>query len=200
MNQQEFLAELRNALSGLPQDDIEERLAFYTEMIDDRMEEGMTEQEAVAGIGSIGDIVSQTISEVPLTKIVKTNIKQKRSLRAWEIVLIVLGFPLWFSLLAAVAAVALALYIVVWALVLCLWAIEVSLWACAICGIAAAVLYAVKGFGLQALAMLGMAIFCAGISIFLFYGCVAATKGAFCLTKKAALAVKSLLIRKETAK
>ena len=39
MTKQEFLAELRRGLSGLPQNDIEERLNFYSEMIDDRMEE-----------------------------------------------------------------------------------------------------------------------------------------------------------------
>ncbi len=33
MNKQEFLTDLRKALSGLPQDDIEERIAFYGEMI-----------------------------------------------------------------------------------------------------------------------------------------------------------------------
>lgn len=41
MSKQEFLAELRKALSGLPQGDIEDRLTFYSEMIDDRMEEGL---------------------------------------------------------------------------------------------------------------------------------------------------------------
>ena len=46
MNKREFLASLRNGLYGLPQDDIEERLGFYAEMIDDRMEEGLTEEQA----------------------------------------------------------------------------------------------------------------------------------------------------------
>ena len=30
MSKQEFLAQLRKGLSGLPQDDIEERLTFYS--------------------------------------------------------------------------------------------------------------------------------------------------------------------------
>ena len=47
MNKQEFLSLLRRELSGLPQGDIEERVGFYAEMIDDRMEEGLTEEEAV---------------------------------------------------------------------------------------------------------------------------------------------------------
>ena len=48
MNKQEFLSQLRKGLAGLPQNDIEERLAFYGEMIDDRIEEGLSEEEAVS--------------------------------------------------------------------------------------------------------------------------------------------------------
>ena len=59
MRKQEFLAKLRKGLSGLPQDDIEERLIFYSEMIEDRKEEGLSEEEAVAAIGSVDEIVAQ---------------------------------------------------------------------------------------------------------------------------------------------
>ena len=37
MNKEAFLAELRDRLSGLPADGLEERISFYREMIDDRM-------------------------------------------------------------------------------------------------------------------------------------------------------------------
>ena len=67
MDKQRFLSELRNSLSGIPHDELEERLVFYSEMIDDRMEEGMTEEEAVAGIGPVGEVVNQILSEVPLS-------------------------------------------------------------------------------------------------------------------------------------
>ena len=47
MNKQEFLARLQKGLSGLPGEEIEEHLAFYSEMIDDRMEDGIPEETAV---------------------------------------------------------------------------------------------------------------------------------------------------------
>ena len=50
MNKREFLEQLKKELSGLPQSDIEDRLTFYGEVIDDRTEEGMTESEAVSGV------------------------------------------------------------------------------------------------------------------------------------------------------
>lgn len=42
MSKEEFLTRLRSALAGLPQNEVNERIAFYGEMIDDRMEEGAT--------------------------------------------------------------------------------------------------------------------------------------------------------------
>ena len=124
----------------------------------------------------------------------------KRALRAWEIVLLVLGFPLWFPLLLAAAVIVLALYIVLWVLVIVLWAIEVSLWACALGGIAAAVISFVEGNVLQGIMLIGAALALTGLSISLFFGCVAASKGVVRLAKKIARGMKSLFIRKERAK
>lgn len=197
MNKQEFLTELRNALNGLPQEDIEERIAFYGEMIDDRIEEGMSEEEAVAGIGTVEEVRQQIMADIPLAKLVKETIKPKRRWRVWEIILIILGFPVWFPLLVAAGAVLLSLYVVAWSLIISLWAIEVSLWACVLIGAAVAAVYLTQGQALPALMMLGAGVFSAGVSIFMFFGCVAASKGIVKLTKKALLGIKSLFIRKE---
>ena len=61
MDKAQFLDELKKRLAGLPQSDLEERLQFYGEMIDDRVEDGLTEAEAVAGIGSVDEIVSDPV-------------------------------------------------------------------------------------------------------------------------------------------
>ena len=58
MCKQEFLSQLRARLGGLPHRDVEERLNFYGEMIDDRMEEGRSEDEAVSDIGSVEEIAA----------------------------------------------------------------------------------------------------------------------------------------------
>lgn len=52
MTKEEFLTKLSNGLSGYPAKDREEYLLFYGEMIDDRMEEGLTEEDAVGEIGT----------------------------------------------------------------------------------------------------------------------------------------------------
>lgn len=200
MNKQEFLSDLRSVLSGLPQDDIEERIAFYGEMIDDRMEECMSEEEAVAGIGTVDEIKAQIVADIPLHKLVKEKVKPKRALHVWEFFLIALGFPIWFPLLIAVGAIFLSLYIVIWAIIVSLWAIEISLWAGVIGGIGTAVIYFVQGDIIPALMMLGTTFLIAGLLIFTFFGCVEASKGILKLTKKAGVAVKSIFIKKEIAK
>lgn len=200
MTKQEFLAQLQSGLSGLPQKDVEERLSFYSEIIDDKMEEGVAEEVAVAGIGPLDEIVSQTVADTPLAKLVKEKIKPKRALRAWEILLLVLGSPLWLPLSIAAFAVLLSVYAVVWALLISLWAVEVSLAACAVSGVACGAFYVIVGGGSAGLALLGAGIFFSGLSVFLFFGCTGATRGVVRLTKKIALGVKSLFIKKEDAR
>lgn len=200
MTKQEFLEELRNGLSGLPQDDIEERLTFYSEMIDDRMEEGLTESDAVSAIGSVDEITDQIISETPFTKLVKEKVKPSRALRAWEIVLLILGAPLWIPLLIAVTAVIFSCYAVIWSAIISLWAAEVSIGATSIGALIIAVVAIVQGNVLPGIAMFGIALICAGLTIFFFFGCKEVTKGILILTKKAALGVKSMIVKKESAK
>lgn len=199
MSKQEFLAQLRKSLSGLPQDDIEERLTFYSEMIDDRMEEGLSEEDAVRGVGSVDTILSQIVADIPLSKLVKERIKPEKRPRVWEIVLLVLGSPVWLSLMIAAFAVMLSLYAVLWSVILSLWAAFASLIGCAFGGIAAGIGFALNGNVLTGIVIIGAGMVCAGLSIFLFYGCRAATKGTLLLTKKIALGIKNCFIKREEA-
>ncbi len=172
MTKQEFLARLRNGLSVLPQDDREERLTFYSEMIDDRMEDELSEEEAVCKIGDVDQLISQITIDVPPEKT-----KTRRRIRPWEIVLLILGSPIWLSLLLAAFAVMLSIC-------LSLWAVFVSLAACALGGIVAGIGFACNGHAIPGLAMIGAGLVCAGLSVFMFYGCKAATKGMWRLIKR----------------
>ena len=199
MHKQEFLAQLRRGLTGLPQDDISERLTFYSEMIDDRMEEGLTEAEAVAAIGSVDKIVSQIIADIPFSKIAKERIKPKRRLNTLDIILLVLSCPVWLSLAIAAIAVVISLYVSLWSIIISLWAVFVSLAASSLGGITACAIFIIRGSRYAGLAMLAAGIVLAGLSIFMLYGCKAATKGILLLTKKIAIGIKNCLIKKEGA-
>lgn len=199
MSKQEFLAQLRKGLSGLPQDDVDERVNFYSEMIEDRMEEGLSEAEAVSAVGPVDEIAAQIVADMPLTKLVKEKVKPKRRLKAWEIVLLALGSPVWLSLLVAAFAVILSLYVVLWSVIISLWAVFASFIGCALGGIAAGIAFAIGVNGLTGVAMLGAGIVCAGLSIFLFFGCKAATIGTLLLTKRIALGIINWFVKKEEA-
>lgn len=200
MTKTEFIIELIEKLSSLPADEVEQRVGFYSEIIDDYIEEGMSEQEAVAKIGSIDQIAAQILSEIPISILVKEKMRKKRKMRGWEIVLLILGFPLWLPLLIAFFTVVFSLYISLWAVVVSLWAVEVALWGYAFGGFASGIVFAFNGNTPSGLFMIASAIVCAGLSIFLFYGCKAATKGMVLLGKKILLGFKNCLIKKEGAK
>ena len=75
MSKAEFLTKLRESLNGLAPADINTSMEFYSEIIDDRMEEGLSEEDAVACLGSIDVIRYKVLEAVPITKIVKEKIK-----------------------------------------------------------------------------------------------------------------------------
>ena len=199
MSKQEFLEQLKKGLSGLPQADIEEQLNFYGEMIDGRIEEGFSEEDAISEIGNISEIIQAVLADIPLSKLVKEKITPKRKLRAWEITLIILGIPFWFPILSACFAVVFSLYIVLWSLIISLWAIEVSIFACAFGGFVSGVIFILYSNALTGCAFIGISLVCVGVSIFFLYGCKFATKGCIFLTKKIILGSKNLFINKEEA-
>lgn len=197
MTKAEFMLQLRKNLSGLPKKDIEDRLNFYDEMIDDRVEEGKTEEEAVLEIGSVEEVAAQIIAEIPFIKIAKERMKPQRRLKTWEIVLLVLASPIWGALLIAAFSVMISLYAVLWSLIVCVWAIFVAFAACAIAGGIGGAVGVFAGSSLGGVAMIGVGIFCAGLAIFLFFGCIAATGGSARLTKRIALGLKKCFVKKE---
>ena len=190
MRKKEFLSALRRKLKGLPKREIEERISFYGEMIDDRVEEGCSEEEAVAKTGNVDKISRQILKESRMSK-------SKRKRKPWEIALFWIGSPLWISLGAAAFAVAISLYAALWAIVVSLWAVFVALVASAIGGVVISLPFAISGNAATGIAILGAALVCGGVAILGFYGCRAATKGAWWLTKKS-LGIKKCFRKKET--
>lgn len=183
MNKQEFLAQLRHKLSGLPQEDVEERVTFYREMIEDRIEEGLSEKEAVAAVGHIDEIVAQILADIPLVETKKKSAKTKKRLDAWQIILLAVGSPIWLSLGIAAIAVILSLYISMWAIIISLWAVYGALLGCAFGGVALGFILVCSGNALPGTALIGSGMVFGGLSVFMFYGCKAAARGVVTLTK-----------------
>lgn len=210
MTKLKFLLELEKKLSALPQEDIEERLTFYSEMIEDRVEEGISEEEAIAQIGTVEDIAAQILSEhiaeppprneeAVTTEEISAAVdeKVKHTFKTWELVLLIAGSPIWFSLLIAILAIGFSLFAAFWSIVISLWAVFASLVACAVALPIAAVYFICTGYTYSGLVVIATSLVCGGLAIFFFYGCKLATKGMALLTKLAAISLKKCIHRKE---
>lgn len=162
MTKQLFLNELAAALHSLPREERYRTLGYYDELIDDRMEDGQSEEDAVASLGEPQQVAREILGEeepAPSTS---------KGRRVWLIVLLVLGFPLWGSLLVTAAVVLLCVF-------LCLFLPAFVLGVMALCLLAGAVLgvvgtpFLIADTGLAAglfqlglaVGMLGLAALCA---------------------------------------
>lgn len=197
MTKNDFYFELSKKLSALPIQEVEQRWEFYSEIIDDYIEDGLSEEEAVLKLGSVDEIATQILSETPLSMIVKEKIKHKRKMNAWEIVLLVLGFPVWFPILISVLVVLFSVYMVLWSVIFTFWAVFASFVATAIAGLLAGIVFIPLGLFLQGFLFIACSFVLAGLSIFCFFGCKYATKGLLLLTKKILLFIKHCFVKKE---
>ncbi|MBE7003841.1 MAG: DUF1700 domain-containing protein [Ruminococcaceae bacterium] len=197
MNKDQFLLALYDELRGLPIEDVERSIAYYREMIDERVEDGMSEEEAVAALGSVQEIAQQILAEMPISSLVRERVTGgRRSLPAWEIVLLVLGAPLWFSLGIAALSILFAVYVTIWSLVLVLYAIPVALAIAAVACIGA--IFFKAAFGTSQLLLLGGgSMVCGGLAVALVILFNGVARGVARASRSIWLWVKSLFVRKE---
>ncbi len=107
---QDFLIQLKERISHLPASEVARVLSYYSEMIQDRMEDGVSEEVAILSLGKIDDIVATIEEEVPLSAIVKEKVQQQveqKSKMSTErklliALLIIVTSPVWIGILGGV--------------------------------------------------------------------------------------------------
>lgn len=102
MNKQEYVNRLNELLACLPADHRLESVSFYEEMIDDRMEDGMTEEQAVAALDAPGVAAEKILDDLPAVP--RAVVKTRRKSRALLWSAAIIGSPLWVALALAFAA------------------------------------------------------------------------------------------------
>lgn len=194
MNKKEFIEELRVRLSGLPKEDLENRLSFYEESINDRMDEGKSEEEAIKDLGTVEEIVNQVAEETSLVKLVKEKVTPKRKVKGWEIALIICGFPLWFPLVLTGLILLFVGYLLTWVFTIVAYVIEGSFAVVSATGLIAFLAYTFGGeFNLLPL---GASIACLGAAILFAFVCYYITKGNIKLSKNIFIWIKRRFMRK----
>ena len=197
MDKLDFLLALDRRLDVLPDADRKASLDYYCEILDDLIEGGMTETDAVASLGSVEAIAEEILMDMPLTKLVKAQMKKRRRMTGIEIALLIVGFPIWLPILISLFAVALSVYVSLWAAVISLYAADLCLAAGSLAGLVGAIMMFVGGQPASGLLFLGAMLALAGLAILLFFGCNAATKGVCKLGKLTLRGIKACFVRKE---
>ena len=126
MNKTQFCALLENKLKPyLSPKEMYKTLNFFEEMIDDRIDEGLSEEEAVSQLGDINIIVDQILDE--------HNIGKKQTKLVWRFIPrelgfinIVLLFPAWITIFSLVASLFIVILSIIFSIVLSIIAIFIG--------------------------------------------------------------------------
>lgn len=106
----EFLQALRSALMQARVMDVQTYLQDYEELIDDKLESGEAEAVVIADLGSVAKIVADIRAAEPTPVQPGMSTASKVLL----IILLVLGSPIWASLLLFVLVILLLVYLMIW--------------------------------------------------------------------------------------
>lgn len=167
MSKEAFLKELAALINDVPKKEFDEIMNYYQETIDDRLEEGMSEEEAIATLESAvtiakqihGESISMTPPPAPLS-----NNQLARGLRK---IILVFASPFIFTAI---------LLVMTWGLLMgCLLLIPaVCLIGFGACSVVAVVLFPIFLFVniAKAFLILGLGLLCAGLSIYLKDVCI----------------------------
>ena len=126
MNKTQFCALLGNKLKPyLSPKEMYKTLNFFEEMIDDRIDEGLSEEEAVSQLGDINIIVDQILDE--------HNIGKKQTKLVWRFIPrelgfinIVLLFPAWITIFSLVASLFIVILSIIFSIVFSIIAIFIG--------------------------------------------------------------------------
>ncbi len=184
MTKDSFLSSLRARLEGLPEEDVEKTIEYYSEMIDDRLEEGGNEEEIVSSLGSPEDAAAAVWQNASIPKLVKEKVRTRRRRTAGEIILLILGAPLWIPLLLTVLIVFFTLYLVLWVVIASVYIVDIALLLSGLAAIAGGVLLIGKALVPAGIFTIAAAVALIGLTLLLLPLCNLASRGIFKLGQK----------------
>ncbi len=188
MTKEMFESSLRSYLADrrLPKEEIDRSVEFYLEMIDDRMEDGMEEEEAVGALESPEILAEQILSEQAWHTVLHSKMKhvyEKSKAPAKKVLFWTLS-PLWISLLLTVGILLFCLSVIEGVVFVTAVATVVGIGACGVLGIGMGILLFVQMVNpATALACLGIGLFCLGLLILLLLPVKAILRGIWQLHK-----------------
>lgn len=180
---------------GLSQEELANKLNVVRQTVS-KWEKGLSLPDSDMLIGLAREL-DTSVSALLEEKVAATeNVAAKsKSHRIITIILLILGSPIWLSLIIAALAVVISVYAVMWSVIISLWAIEGAFIGCTLGAMVASIGFICMGDGLKGVVLIGAGLICAGLSILMFFGCNATTKGVLMLTKNIAVWIKSFFAK-----
>ena len=199
MTKLDFLNALERGLQQLPQEERERHLSYYSEMLDDMIEDGTDEEQAVATLGDAGALAGEILRETSLPVLVKSRVKPQKGWDTGSIVFMILCSPIWIPVSLVLLSLVLTVYICIWSVFIALFAVAAGIL------VSGAALIAAPWFAAPAVAlpdgllMAGGGLIVIGLGILAVLGVLAVGKGLVRLTGLFARWIRSLFIKKEAA-
>ena len=122
MNRNQFIDILARKLSKMPEKELKQTIDYYYEIISDKMNDGMTEEQAIESLGSLDEIVTDTLSDASDSC---ETVKEKKESK-WKNITIGATAIIWVPVLIGLFGGLIALYISLWAIVISLGAITLA--------------------------------------------------------------------------
>ena len=164
-------------------------------MINDRVEDGFSEEDAVARLGSVADIAEEIISDYPLATLAREKFSRDEKPAAWKIWTLWLTSIIWIPLLISLFAVGISIYASAWVVIASLWASFAAITVAAPGGVVLGFVYMFADGAFKGVAFIGMGVAAAGLAILAFFGCIYATKGCVWASRKLPITIKKLLMK-----
>lgn len=199
MDKRTFLDGLRTALVSLPASEIDKTVAYYEEMIDDRIEDGMSEEEAVASMEPIGVLAQRIINDTPAVNRAVRKAKQSSVPTIIWVMLAILGLPIWLPLLCLAFGLIISAFALLFGLIISLIAVVLGLSIGGIVGIVFALCH-LGVSGMSAVFAVGLCLIGIGLGILLAFPVAYLIKGIWSGIKALGRKIGSLFTRQEAGK
>jgi len=200
MNKSEFINKLRQEIRNLPYDEVEKTIAYYEEIISDRMEDGSSEEEAVSSLGTPEAIARDLLANQSFSTIIRHKVEDYKRKNNPEntaaiIVIMILLFPVWFPIAMGALSFIISFFAIIGGVIIALWAISVAIGAAGI----AVLIASVFGFATSLIPTgffsFGTGIALIGLSILAIIASVYATKGIIKLLGVLIHSIKKLFVK-----
>lgn len=161
----------------------------------DKQDEGVSEEEVIESLGTIDEIVNFTLSEIPVSKLVKEKLNLNRKLKTWEIVLLTTTSIIWVPLLFVFLVAIFLIYVCLWSGVIALGSASISCLASSLVSIPGLIDIFTSNIS-SGIFLIAIGMMMLGCGILLGLVTIKFSKIMIIVCKKILLKIKTLFVRK----